>query len=209
MTAARLDPRKRPRQARSAATVEAIVAAAAHSLEEGGAEGFNTNAVARRAGVSIGSLYQYFPGKAALVSELSGRAARALLSALDGAAGPEAGRHELRPALSALIAAGVAWHAERPALARALDRLEAGLDLASDRKGAGPAIRARIMERLAPHAPGLDAAALAAAAEDVLAIVRALFDAADERGEAAGDALERRALAAVMGCLTAAGIREA
>ena len=208
MTAVGLDPRKRPRQARSAATVEAIVAAAAHILEDDGAEGFNTNAVARRAGVSIGSLYQYFPGKAALVAELSARAARDLLSALDGAAG-SVGGGGLEQDVSALIAAGVAWHAERPALARALDRLEAGLDLESDPRGTGPTIRARIARRLAPYAAGLSPAALECAAEDVLAIVRALFDAASERGEAAGEALERRALAAVMGCLAAAGIRGA
>lgn len=209
MTEADLVPRKLPRQARSAATVEAIVAAAAHILEERGAEGFNTNAVARRAGVSIGSLYQYFPGKAALVAELSGRAARALMSALDGATGPEADERGLERSVSALVAAGVAWHADRPALAKALDRLEAGLDLASDAEGTGPAIRARIVARLAPYAGSLDAAALEAAAEDALAIVRALFDAAVERGEAPGDALERRALAAVMACLAAAGIRDA
>lgn len=64
------DPRKRPRQARSVATFEAILEAAARILESLGFAGFNTNAVAELAGVSIGSLYQYFPSKDALIVEL-------------------------------------------------------------------------------------------------------------------------------------------
>jgi AcrR family transcriptional regulator len=59
--------RRRPSQARSRATWEAIVEAAAQILERHGADGFNTNAVAERAGVSIGTLYQYFPDKRAIL----------------------------------------------------------------------------------------------------------------------------------------------
>ena len=62
----RLEPRKAPRQLRSTRMVEAIVEAAARILETRGLAGFNTNAVAERAGVSVGSLYQYFPSKEAL-----------------------------------------------------------------------------------------------------------------------------------------------
>ena len=66
----RSTPRKAPRQARSLATVSAIVEAAARILEERGHEGFSTNAVAERAGVSVGSLYQYFPRKDAIYKRL-------------------------------------------------------------------------------------------------------------------------------------------
>jgi AcrR family transcriptional regulator len=59
--------RRSPRQARSRATWEAIVEAAAQVLERDGPEGFNTNAVAERAGVGIGTLYQYFPNKHAIL----------------------------------------------------------------------------------------------------------------------------------------------
>lgn len=65
-----LKPRKAPRQARAARTIATIVEAAAQVLEGRGLEGFNTNAVAERAGVSIGSLYQYFPSKDALTVAL-------------------------------------------------------------------------------------------------------------------------------------------
>ena len=63
-------PRKRPRQARSQATVDAILAATARVLVRHGFDGLTTNAVASAAGVSIGSLYQYFPNKEALVAAL-------------------------------------------------------------------------------------------------------------------------------------------
>ena len=65
-----LSPRKRPRQTRAVATVEAILEAAAHILEAGGLAAFNTNAIAEKAGVSIGSLYQYFPTKEAILARM-------------------------------------------------------------------------------------------------------------------------------------------
>ena len=63
-------PRKRPRQDRSKATVDTILAATARVLVKHGFDGLTTNAVATAAGVSIGSLYQYFPNKEALVAAL-------------------------------------------------------------------------------------------------------------------------------------------
>lgn len=66
----RASPRKRPRQERAKATVEVILEAAAHVLVSSGYEGTTTKQVAERAGVSIGSLYQYFPSKEALVAML-------------------------------------------------------------------------------------------------------------------------------------------
>lgn len=67
------NPRKVPEQDRSRQTVKAIVEAAAHILIKHGYDAFTTNRVAERAGVSIGSLYQYFPNKDALLSELMRR----------------------------------------------------------------------------------------------------------------------------------------
>jgi AcrR family transcriptional regulator len=59
--------RRRPKQARSQATYDSILEAAAQLLAREGADGLNTNRIAERAGVSIGTLYQYFPGKAAIL----------------------------------------------------------------------------------------------------------------------------------------------
>lgn len=63
-------PRKRPKQDRAKITCQAILDAAAHILAEEGYPALNTNYLARRAGVSIGSLYQYFPNKEAVVASL-------------------------------------------------------------------------------------------------------------------------------------------
>jgi AcrR family transcriptional regulator len=69
----RTTPRKRPRQARSKATVDTILEATTRVLVKQGFDGLTTNAVASAAGVSIGSLYQYFPNKEALVLALIDR----------------------------------------------------------------------------------------------------------------------------------------
>lgn len=67
---ARISSRKQPQQARSADLVAAILQAAIQVLTEHGATRFTTARVAEKAGVSIGSLYQYFPNKAAILFRL-------------------------------------------------------------------------------------------------------------------------------------------
>jgi AcrR family transcriptional regulator len=66
----RVAPRKAPSQERARATVDAILRAAAHILRTEGYDALSTNRVAKKAGVSIGSLYQYFPSKESLVMAL-------------------------------------------------------------------------------------------------------------------------------------------
>jgi AcrR family transcriptional regulator len=113
--------RKAPRQARAQATFEAIVEAAARILSESGPRGLKTSHVAERAGVSVGSLYQYFPDRKAIVRALIQRQlarAEALRpAALDD---PMASRSER-------LRAAVDWHfdvhAADPKLAHALRRL--------------------------------------------------------------------------------------
>ena len=62
-----LEPRKSPVQARSAASVDAILEATIQVLRSAGKERLTTTRVAQRAGVSVGTLYQYFPNKSALL----------------------------------------------------------------------------------------------------------------------------------------------
>lgn len=63
--------KKHPAQGRSQATVVAVVEATAQLLAEQGYARLTTNHIAERAGVSIGSLYQYFPGKEAIVAQVA------------------------------------------------------------------------------------------------------------------------------------------
>lgn len=65
--------RKLPKQRRAALTVDAILEAAARILVETGYATASTNRIAERAGVGIGSLYEYFPGKEAIFAELRRR----------------------------------------------------------------------------------------------------------------------------------------
>jgi len=65
--------RREPKQQRSRQTVEAVLEAVQRVLKRHGAEAVTTNRIAEAAGVSIGSLYQYFPSKEALVAALADR----------------------------------------------------------------------------------------------------------------------------------------
>ena len=67
---AQISSRKRPKQARSTELVAAILEAAAQVLAKEGAPRFTTARVAERAGVSVGSVYQYFPNKATILIRL-------------------------------------------------------------------------------------------------------------------------------------------
>ena len=68
--------RKAPSQARAISTVDSILEAAAEIVVQLGYAGASTNAIAERAGVGIGSLYEYFPGKDAIFAELKRRRAK-------------------------------------------------------------------------------------------------------------------------------------
>ncbi|MGW1208096.1 TetR/AcrR family transcriptional regulator [Streptomyces sp. NPDC002499] len=67
----RLQPRRKPRQVRAELTRDRILTAAAHVFAEHGYAAGTTNRIAEHARISIGSLYQYFPNKDAILAELA------------------------------------------------------------------------------------------------------------------------------------------
>jgi AcrR family transcriptional regulator len=116
---ARTSPRKQPKQDRARETVDAILAATTQILVKHGYEAANTNRIAEAAGVSIGSLYQYFPSKEALVVALIERHCERMwaltlerTAAMMGQPLPVAARH----VIGALFAA----HAVEPRLHKVL-----------------------------------------------------------------------------------------
>jgi len=80
-----LEPRKIPRQGRSRATVDAILDACAEGLTSKGYEPLTTNAISERAGVSIGTLYEYFPNRESIAAALAGRAFLRMVESMRGA----------------------------------------------------------------------------------------------------------------------------
>jgi len=111
----RLSPRKKPRQERSRATVEALLEATADILVRHGYAKLTTNRIAARAGVNIASLYQYFPGKEAIVAELRRRHGAEQRTVLRQVlAEHTAGKVE--STIRKLVSAGVEEHAHAPRL---------------------------------------------------------------------------------------------
>lgn len=188
-----LQVRKTPRQRRAAHTVEALLEAAAQVLETEGLAGFNTNAVARRAGASIGSLYQYFPSKDALTLALLLREDAAFYAA----ASAQAALPDWRAALSGFIEVCARQQLTRPNLALLLDQQEERPEFRAARgdKFSFHTLLADILSK--PGAPAHREIAPA----DLLALMRGMTDAAGARGERDVDDLARRISAAVFGYL--------
>jgi AcrR family transcriptional regulator len=113
--------RRTPKQERAQATVDAVVEAAARILVEDGYARLSTNKVATRAGVSVGTLYQYFSDKEAIVAAIVDRLAEERIgtfaSTLLGMADADI---ELEDGLRILLDATLAAMRVRPQLARRL-----------------------------------------------------------------------------------------
>lgn len=112
----RLQPRREPRQVRAELTRERILAAAAHIFTEYGYAAGTTNRIAERARVSIGSLYQYFPNKDAILAAL-------LVRHIDRGTWTRADELDLSPGtlaatVRALVRDAIDNHSEDPQLLR-------------------------------------------------------------------------------------------
>jgi AcrR family transcriptional regulator len=99
-----LEPRKLPVQARSAASVEAILEATVQVLLQSGKERLTTTRVARRAGVSVGTLYQYFPNKRALLQAVLKRHLNTVTKAIEDVCVEQKGQ-SVRQMATALVTA--------------------------------------------------------------------------------------------------------
>jgi AcrR family transcriptional regulator len=197
-----LKPRKYPRQARALITQDAILEAAAHIIAVGGLAAFNTNAVAERAGVSIGSLYQYFPNKDALMVALIERSQREQLARVQAAAAAM-NDADLETTIRILVRAAQQHHRENSLLASAIDHEEARLPIAemldSYLAQGGEALRALLEQKLEPG-PSLD---IDHAVRTLPALVRAVGDAWANLNPPQLDVAEEEAVKAVLGYLTA------
>lgn len=114
-----LAPRRKPRQSRAQATCDAIITATTQVLVKDGYDAVNTNHIARVAGVSVGSVYQYYSSKEALVMAVMERYREAGLTDLEEGIARLSGA-TLREALRLLIRQVLATKAANPRLHQVL-----------------------------------------------------------------------------------------
>ena len=138
--------RKMPSQDRSSATVDAMITATAHILATEGYDRASTNRIAAAAGVSIGSLYQYFPNKDSLIAALVERHATQMLGQFESELASLSGM-ALEDAIPELIRASVQTHGSQARLHRVLTR-ELPRGLTHRLEGATGIGAAMIRERL-------------------------------------------------------------
>jgi AcrR family transcriptional regulator len=195
-----LHQRKSPRQRRSADTVETLLAAAARVLERESLAGFNTNRVAEVAGVSVGSLYQYFPNKSALIAALIDRQQSALVEHIEACVAARSGG-SLREALQALAEIGIEQQYGRPLLAAALDHEELRLPLGARLRESEQRIGAAVATLLQRHAGELAAPLRPVDVHDAIVIAKALIEADAMAGRAPSPDLRDRVVRALLGYL--------
>lgn len=198
-------PRKEPRQARSRFLVETIVEAAARVFDAHGYDGANTNEVARVAGVSVGSVYQYFPNKDALVTALHERHVRHMLRILDQV-DAAAGGLSLREATEMLVAKSLEVHRTEPRLQRLLHADLPTLEQQRALSEASRAVLDRTRQLLSRHRAEIAQPDLDLATYVVLRMFEELVHAAalDPPPGVEDEALRRAISDAILGYLTLA-----
>jgi AcrR family transcriptional regulator len=112
-------PRKQATQERSRATVAALIEATARILVSDGFDKTSTNRIAEVAGVSVGSLYQYFPSKEALVAAVAERHNREIMEVI-GVTLEEIDSLPVEQAIRSLVGVAIQAHRVDPGLHRVL-----------------------------------------------------------------------------------------
>lgn len=189
-------PRKKPLQARARASYQAILRSAEGILETSGQAGFGTNQVAEAAGVSIGTLYQYFPNKDAIVAALIVQRNADFVANMsqksDGVA-----TTKLTEAVQMLMHASISHFASAPNVSRILDELEANLPEMDFLERSKRQVIAQFVGVLAEyHVPQPEIAA-----RDLRAIALSLVHCAMQSGETDLNVIEARTIRATLGYL--------
>jgi AcrR family transcriptional regulator len=198
-TKRRIKARKQPLQQRSRETVAVILEAAARVLEARGLEGYNTNAVAERGGISVGSVYQYFPNKDALTLALIARFEEELLEKVRDAFAAAEGKN-LTASLNLIVRAQLEVHAERAGLNRILETEEDRLRSKSSDSSAARELKELVRALLERHRREISKPVDDDAIEDLIVISRAMIDHALQK-DLSRAAASRRVLRAIEGYL--------
>jgi AcrR family transcriptional regulator len=200
MPASTLLPRKHPRQARATAMVELVLEAATRVLSSDSLAGFNTNRVAEVAGISVGSLYQYFPNKSSLIAALIEREQLGLATAIEQCVHLHQ-QKTLKQNLSKLVDIAIRHQFDRAKYSAALDHEEQRLPLKSVIGPSQARISNAIWKMLKTNRGVIAGAVSKSAAVDCLTITKALVEAETQHAKPDLILLKRRVLRALHGYL--------
>src|SRR5262245_29137275 len=171
--------RRKPMQARARATMEMIFEATARIIERDGIAALNTNRIAERAGIGIGTLYEYFPNKDAILIAM----ARKRLAEDEGVVRQALAGAEVDPNVSLVrcaIRTMVALHAQRSKVRRAIMAAHLANGFGSEHARPVQEIAELIAKRnasqLGDKAPQLDGASLFVLTRAVIGVIRAAFE---------------------------------
>jgi AcrR family transcriptional regulator len=196
-----LSPRKTPQQNRAQTMVILILEAATRVLARESLAGFNTNRVAQVAGISIGSLYQYFPNKSALMAALIERAQNDLAQSLEQLVA-QLGDQSLEEALLLIAQLAIKQQYANPVLAAALDHEEKRLPVQKQLLQTESRLVSSVTTLLESHQAQLARGLPQGAAQDCLVITKALVEAQAIAERKPPPDLDRRVVRALMGYLT-------
>ena len=196
-------PRRMPNQTRSRRLVARILAAAARVFAEVGFQAATTNRIAEEAGVSVGSLYQFFPNKAALLAVLRQEWLDRVQAAIAPALAPEP-RRPVAGVVREVILAFERLDRAQPGLLRVLMTHDPQETVADHERAHASVVRAisgQVEALLAAWAPGLEAGRRGAVAWMCIHLADALFAQPGPNGEGFHPALVREVEAALLGYL--------
>ncbi|XDZ52106.1 TetR/AcrR family transcriptional regulator [Neisseriaceae bacterium CLB008] len=196
-------PRKLPKQARAQYMVNIILEATARILAKRGYAGTNTNLIASEAGVSVGSIYQYFPNKDALISALHERHAEQMAEIIDTVFA-DAQPHNLREHVSVMVHSLMAAHQCEPQLHQVLEREFPYFDVPNEQSPADQLIFQRVRRLLASFQEQITQTNLDLATWTVMQITEALVHTAviDPPANLSLPHIEEAIIDAIMGYLT-------
>lgn len=199
-------PRKKPRQARSRFMVDTILEATARVLAKYGYAGTNTNLIAETAGISVGSLYQYFPNKDSIVAAIHQRHVRNMRDMIIGVLS-ESKESTLEEAVKALVRTRLAAHLAEPELHRVLEVEFPFMDSEEEENEAGQDISKCLQELLRNYHREILRSNLEMASYMVLGIVKSLVHQAalEPLSGFTLPEIEAAICEAVMGYLTVSG----
>ena len=198
-----LRPRRVPRQQRGQDTVQAVLRAAGEEIERAGLDHLSTKRIAAAAGISVGSLYGYFPNKESIVAALLETWLARVYEAIDSMHPRHGGRQDVFTYLTAQMERALQVYDDQPGLGALFGMIMALPALHGMARRHGERVSASLATALAHYAPRADPADVRSVAHTIPVMCHELLAAATLNKE-----VDRaRLLLDMRACLLALGTR--